>query len=616
MVCTPSRSVIFTGRHIQHTGMFDNTDFPWVENLSYDIPTISHMMRDAGYYSTYQGKWHLHTALHEHFDPGEPLRLVGQDVMDKYGFSDFIGVGDVVGETLHGYFTDPFVTATAQAWLRKTGKRLNNEGQPWFMSLSLVNPHDVMFYDTDRPGQVVQGNPEPMMPIAREPDDAIYRKTWDVPLSPSRRQAWDMPGRPGAHRDYQKAMGLLTGVIPNEDERWQRMQDYYFNCISDKDQSLDVLLTDLDNLGMLENTIIIFTDDHGELGGAHGMSGKGSTAFREQNNVPFIIYHPDVPGGKKCSAVTAHNDIVPTILGMTGADRQQKPSVADGLRGHDVSLLLKDPENASPDAIRENGALYCFSMWAFIDAEWLQKIAAQAKSGKKMTLHSLPRPDTRKRSNIRTVYDGRHKFSRYFNSREHHQSTTVEQILKLNDIALFDLENDPNEMNNLALDSKNRDVLLAMNDKLNRLIADEVGKDDGSHLPDIEGIEWSVSQRALRTMMWQPDDMRDTSCDGFGRWSAGRPQVDIPGMGHARRRGSVVITGTCLNTRDRRGYRCQSRRRATRHGTGSASGWRDWRTTHGHGKARLHFLKTGTGQKAEGIPVPVLRRIQVDETLV
>ena len=163
---------------------------------------------------------------------------------------------------------------------------------------------------------------------------------------------------------------------------------------------------------------------------------------------------------------------------------------------------------------------------------------------------------------------------------------------------------------------KNRDVLLAMNDKLNRLIADEVGKDDGSHLPDIEGIEWSVSQRALRTMMWQPDDMRDTSCDGFGRWSAGRPQVDIPGMGHARRRGSVVITGTCLNTRDRRGYRCQSRRRATRHGTGSASGWRDWRTTHGHGKARLHFLKTGTGQKAEGIPVPVPRCIQVDETLV
>ena len=37
MVCTPPRSVIFTGQHIQHTRMFDNTDFPWIENLSYDI---------------------------------------------------------------------------------------------------------------------------------------------------------------------------------------------------------------------------------------------------------------------------------------------------------------------------------------------------------------------------------------------------------------------------------------------------------------------------------------------------------------------------------------------------------------------------------------------------
>jgi hypothetical protein len=163
--------------------------------------------------------------------------------------------------------------------------------------------------------------------------------------------------------------------------------------------------------------------------------------------------------------------------------------------------VLKDPENASPDTIRENGALYCFSMWAFMDAEWLQKIAAKAKAGKEMTLETLPRPDTRKRSNIRTVYDGRYKFSRYFNSQEHHQPMTVEQVFKLNDVELFDLENDPNEMNNLALNSKSRDVLIAMNDKLNRLIADEVGKDDGSHLPDMQGIEWSVTQRALRTMM-------------------------------------------------------------------------------------------------------------------
>jgi arylsulfatase len=493
MVCTPSRSVIFTGQHIQHTRMFDNTNFPWQNDMSFDIPTIGHMMRAAGYYATYQGKWHLNKRIHEHFPSGKPLQLVGHDTMEKYGFSDFTGIGDVVGDTLGGYVTDQFVTATAQGWLRRKGQSLNEEGRPWFMALCLVNPHDVMFYDTDRPGRPVQGNPKPWMPIAREPDDKIYKKKWDAPLSPSRKQAWDQPGRPKAHYDYHKAMGLLTGEIPNEDRRLQRRQDYYFNCISDSDRSVDTILTELDNLGMLDNTIVIFTADHGELGGAHGMSGKGATAYREQNHVPFIVCHPDIPGGKKCKAVTAHNDIVPTILAMTGAEKKQKKEVADRLHGRDMSPLLENPENAVIDSLRE-GTLYCYSMWGFMDADWLKKVREAAYSGENMTLETMPRPDVKKRSNIRSVYDGRYKYSRYFNSQEHNRPTTLEQIFKANDVELFDLKNDPHEMNNLALDRKNHDLLLAMNDKLNRLIDAEVGKDDGSHFPDIDGVNWAFNR--------------------------------------------------------------------------------------------------------------------------
>jgi arylsulfatase len=93
------------------------------------------------------------------------------------------------------------------------------------------------------------------------------------------------------------------------------------------------------------------------------------------------------------------------------------------------------------------------------------------------------------------VYDGRYKYSRYFNSQEHNRPTTVEQIFKVNDVELFDLKNDPNEMNNLALDKKkNQDLLLAMNDKLNRLTDSEVGKDDGSHLPNIAGVNWTFKR--------------------------------------------------------------------------------------------------------------------------
>ncbi|MDJ0874503.1 MAG: sulfatase-like hydrolase/transferase [Desulfobacterales bacterium] len=489
-VCTPSRSVIFTGQHIQHTRMFDNTNFPWIQDMSYDIPTIGHMMRDAGYYTTYQGKWHLNKRIHEHFPPGKPLELVGHDIMEKYGFADFTGIGDAVGDTRGGYSTDQVVTATAQAWLRRKGKSLEAQGRPWFLGLSLVNPHDVMFHDTDVPGQKVQGEPPTIMPIAPAPDDAVYRKKWPLPLSPSRKQTWDEPGRPAAHVDYDRAMGLLTGRIPNEDERWRKRQDYYLNCISDNDRAVVTILAELENLGLLENTIVIYTADHGELCGAHGMSGKGATAYREQNHVPLIVYHPDLAGGQRCGAVTSHLDLVPTILGLTGAARQQKAAVTDRLRGHDLSPLLAAPRQAAYDAVRE-GALYCYSMWSFMDADWLQKVARAEAAGKKMTTENLPRPDTRKRSNIRTVYDGRYKYSRYFNSQEHNRPTSIEEIFQLNDVELFDLETDPHEMINLALDSQKHDLLLVMNAKLNRLIDSEVGRDDGSHFPDIAGVNWN-----------------------------------------------------------------------------------------------------------------------------
>ena len=55
----------------------------------------------------------------------------------------------------------------------------------------------------------------------------------------------------------------------NEDRRWRKLLDYYFNCIRDNDQHLEAILNELDNLQLTQNTIIVFTADHGELGGSH-----------------------------------------------------------------------------------------------------------------------------------------------------------------------------------------------------------------------------------------------------------------------------------------------------------------------------------------------------------
>jgi hypothetical protein len=62
-VCSSSRSVIYTGQHIQQTGVFDNLDFPWSQELPQDISTVGNYMTDAGYYSAYLGKCHFLDAL-------------------------------------------------------------------------------------------------------------------------------------------------------------------------------------------------------------------------------------------------------------------------------------------------------------------------------------------------------------------------------------------------------------------------------------------------------------------------------------------------------------------------------------------------------------------------
>ena len=123
-----------------------------------------------------------------------------------------------------------------------------------------------------------------------------------------------------------------------------------------------LLLDELEGLGIADNTIIIYTSDHGELCGAHGLSGKGATAFREQNHVPFIISHPEYRGSQRCKAVTSHVDIAPTLVSIAGG----KTSEEKGVCGKDITPLLENPEAAALDELRP-GALYNFNMLGFVD---------------------------------------------------------------------------------------------------------------------------------------------------------------------------------------------------------------------------------------------------------
>ena len=486
-VCSSSRSVIYTGQHIQQTGVFDNLGFPWAQELPSDMPTVGSYMKEAGYYSAYLGKCHFINELEDTtVDQAPDVNMSDLNkTMQEYGFNDYAGVGDIIGMTMGGYHTDEFTTSTAIRWLRAKAPELAQQDKPWFLSVNLVNPHDVMFFNTDAPGADPVQNQRHLMPINRAPAHSLYQKSWNMPLPESRNEAWDKPGRPRAHYEYQYSRQSLVGQFPNEDARWQRLQDYYLNCIADCDQHIARLLDDLDQLGLSENTIVVVTSDHGELAGAHQMHGKGATAYREQLHVPMWVRHPGhtASAGQTCQALTSHLDITPTILGLAGVSDDQRRQIAPELKGKDFSSALASPASAGSNDVRKS-ALYNYNMWLYQDAELMDKVydaRVNGQSPKKLGL----KPNLTNRGAIRSVTDGRYRFSRYFSPLQHNLPETMEQIFEYNDVELYDLQADPNETQNLAVDSKaHGDLLLAMNQKLTDIINAEVGDDDGSFLPE------------------------------------------------------------------------------------------------------------------------------------
>jgi len=483
-VCTSSRSVIYTGLHIQQTKMFDNTNFPWMSSMSTDIKTLGHHLREAGYYTAYKGKWHLTREFETENKLEAPEKIFTKE-MEAYGFSDYLGVGDIIAHTQGGYLHDGMIAAAAASWLRGKTAELAEQKKPWFLAVNLVNPHDVMFYNTDEPGQPVQGK-NALTHLAGDPAHAMYAKQWDFELPVSFSQAIDAPGRPTAHTDHTIGNDVMTGPVPvSETWRWRKRHNFYLNALRDVDRHIMTVLDELEDRGLASNTIVILTSDHGELGGAHQMTGKGATSYREQNNVPLIVSHPAYPGGKRCKAVTTHLDLVPTLISLTNASAEKKAEITQALPGKDFSPVLAAPEQASHDAVRD-GQLYCFNMFASLDGSFLQKASAMLKQpgGAANIKEAGLRPDMTKRGAIRSVFDGRYQFTRYFSPKQHNLPASIEELFELNDVELFDLQNDPHELNNLALDPvKNADLLAAMNAKLNQLINTEVGEDVGQMLP-------------------------------------------------------------------------------------------------------------------------------------
>lgn len=479
-ICTPSRATMWTGMHANLTGAQENTNQAWIEELSHDIPTIGHILRDQGYYTAFKGKWHLSWLEHS------------EDALEDYGFSDFQQWGEMYGAPLEGEKVDGAAAFQTVDWLETKAPDLD---QPWLLVCSLVNPHDIMFY---LPDPIEMPPPGGMGPL-KTPQQRLgwFDKEWDVGLPGNFEDDFHL--QPFGVLAYRDSIDATYGHVPvDRPDLWIKRRNYLVNCMRLVDMQFNRILEALDRQNLWDNTIVIFTSDHGEMNGAHRLQQKGAIAYDEAAIVNLTICVPDGPQGKRTAAVGSHLDLAPTLLEFTGLSEQEIGERYPHLKGRSLVGVIYNPDAPGPRGSMNapgDGALYCSDLLQSLDLQYTQTGAfgalstmdlspgnqfTDAEARIKAVGAEYGAPDYRKRTFYRTVVDGQYKLVRWFSPLEYGNPSTLEELYETSDVALYDLVNDPGELENIGHpDHPKHDPALVerMLKKLHTLVEHEIGED-------------------------------------------------------------------------------------------------------------------------------------------
>ena len=425
--CSPSRASMMTGRYLPQHGVVDNVIMPWHTELDPHIPTIGRVLTEqAGYRSSYIGKWHLS------YGPHPP--------MEAYGYADWSGDDrHFMGWAGTGVHFDPIIADNVAHWLTSNAA----SSQPWFLTVALVNPHDVMWFPIDQPAYQ-RATPRPWTwpkRSCRLPSGRIPTRTRPTSgttprsstrcrrISPTTSPPSPPPTAPGGTRSSTASGGYID---PADTGSWLRQLDYYAELHRLADESLGVVLSALEGSGAADDTAVIFTSDHGDMCGSHGLRSKGPFVYSEIMQVPCYVKVPGVTvPGSTSAALASHVDLAPTICALAGLD----PSAVDGLAGVDLSPIWSDPSASVRDHV-------LFAM----DSAHTTEVRGT-------------------RYAFRGYFDGRVKYARYYGvgggkpnddfseaGRRSTKAYDADAAFEDQEHELYDLSEDPGELVNLAAD--------------------------------------------------------------------------------------------------------------------------------------------------------------------
>jgi arylsulfatase len=444
--CSPSRASLITGQYVPQHRVTDNVIMPEHRELDPATPTVGSILAKAGYRSSYIGKWHLSQAT-------------SPDLV-AFGYADWEGNDrHFMGWAGTGVHFDPLIASNAAAWLRANG----TSSQPWFLTVALVNPHDVMWYPVDQPEYQRQHPQEvagirQVLEFARWKDDETL-PVFDQPYEQIFEQLPDnfdddLHTKPDAHRQWRwdQQHSLYGYIDPSDTAAWLRHLDYYAALHRLADQSLGTVLSALEESGAAPDTAVIFTSDHGDMCGSHGLRSKGPFVYDEIMRVPLYVRVPDVTRpGTATAGLGTHVDLAATIVALAGLDPTDHPT----LRGQDLSPLLADPAARVRDHV-------LFAM----DSAHTHRI-------------------NRTRYAVRGFFDGRMKYARYYGigggipanglggQPAGRKLFDVDADFDDQDHEWYDQHEDPGELTNLAMDRGRR---AGLRENYERLLAYEAAE--------------------------------------------------------------------------------------------------------------------------------------------
>lgn len=297
-VCSPSRGAIFTGLYPWETGVIGNVDI--YQNgppLDPKYPTFGSVLQGGGYRTGYFGKWHLSWLVEDPIMVPDDYNGGRRDQLKEYGFETAFIPNDSDDRPL-GKRWDGEIARQAAAWIREAQVLR----QPWLAVVSLINPHDIPF------GALYLDRKIPNYPVTMP-------KSWDENISstnlpPELRRA---PLKPEAKR----FPGVFGGPPATEAE-WREYIRRYYYLLEDCDQHVGTVLDALEHAGGVDNTIVFYTADHGEMAGAHGRTAKGYM-YEESVTVPLMISNPlHFKTAQTTEALASNIDIAPTIAAYAG----------------------------------------------------------------------------------------------------------------------------------------------------------------------------------------------------------------------------------------------------------------------------------------------------------